>query len=488
MNEDVKRIIDQAIQTEDQSLPFIPSFPLNRFLWIQSEALDGFISTIISEISTLSDTARRKRDQKTHKKFVYALKIIILNLLKIDRIPRRTLLAIPKGAGSYSAKARYDNILAAFRPFMDAYDGLLRLGYIQEARKGYFDRDKSRGEVTRIQATEKLKSKLHLLFPQKFIFFSTHPDAETIFLKNEDKKLIDYQDTPFTLEARTNLRKINECLLRHWYDLDLTNEAFAELSQNQLEKHVVDNQKHSVVDYSARSLYRIFNNGTFDQGGRFYGGWWEAIPSEYRKYVTIDSKWTVEIDYSSLHPSILYAIEGLDLPEDAYQIEGVKDRSMVKQAFARLLNGKKTFLTPEGYDEEKIGLPWKDLLHALEEKHQPITKYFRTGYGNQLMFMDAQCAERIMLHFAAMDVPCLPVHDSFIIHHAYADELRDVMIDAYRTAFTNTPKTKTSNNFDWLTQAHIENGFSVPTIGDVLHDIETSEHEQRWQLWLEQKK
>ena len=30
-----------------------------------------------------------------------------------------------------------------------------------------------------------------------------------------------------------------------------------------------------------------------------------------------------------------------------------------------------------------------------------------------------------MVHFAAMDAPALPVHDSFIMHHGYGGELEE---------------------------------------------------------------
>ena len=45
-------------------------------------------------------------------------------------------------------------------------------------------------------------------------------------------------------------------------------------------------------------------------------------------------------------------------------------------------------------------------------------------------------AEKVMLHFAEMDAPALPVHDSFIIHHGYAES--GEMEEAMRRAFHET--------------------------------------------------
>ena len=40
-----------------------------------------------------------------------------------------------------------------------------------------------------------------------------------------------------------------------------------------------------------------------------------------------------------------------------------------------------------------------------------------------------------MLHFAAMDAPALPVHDSFIMHHGYGGELEEAMRRAFYDRF-----------------------------------------------------
>ena len=84
------------------------------------------------------------------------------------------------------------------------------------------------------------------------------------------------------------------------------------------ERLLVDKEK-SPVDFSQRILTRIFSNGRFDQGGRFYRAWWHNVPSEYRKYITINGKRTCEYDYSQLNPHMAYYLRGADIgSEDAY--------------------------------------------------------------------------------------------------------------------------------------------------------------------------
>ena len=87
---------------------------------------------------------------------------------------------------------------------------------------------------------------------------------------------------------------------------------------------------------------RKFTNGTFDSRGRFYGGWWMDVPREYPKFIKTLSKPTAELDYSTLHPTILYLKEGLLPPKGAYDL-GVWDidqRNIYKKTFNQLLNSK----------------------------------------------------------------------------------------------------------------------------------------------------
>ena len=97
------------------------------------------------------------------------------------------------------------------------------------------------------------------------------------------------------------------------------------------------------------SLYRVFNDTDFTNGGRFYGGWWQVIPSEYRTRIRINEKRTVELDFGTLHPTMLYSEVGLKPPEDSYQIglfprssSGMNSleayRQLVKRCFNAMLN------------------------------------------------------------------------------------------------------------------------------------------------------
>src|SRR5690606_32939140 len=134
-----------------------------------------------------------------------------------------------------------------------------------------------------------------------------------------------------------------------------------------------------------RTLYRVFNNGAFDHGGRFYGGWWQQVPSRYRKLITINGFPTAELDYSNMQIAMLYAREGLPLAADAYTLDGfpAEKRKLVKQATFKLINATGRIEAPRK-EELPDGWDWKRLLAAIEDKHKPISEWFRSGIGLEL--------------------------------------------------------------------------------------------------------
>ena len=61
------------------------------------------------------------------------------------------------------------------------------------------------------------------------------------------------------------------------------------------------------VDPAHRRLRRIFNNADFAQGGRLYGGFWQAMSSDARQeHILIEDDWCVELDYGQMSLAILY--------------------------------------------------------------------------------------------------------------------------------------------------------------------------------------
>ena len=88
---------------------------------------------------------------------------------------------------------------------------------------------------------------------------------------------------------------------------------------------------------------------------------------------------------------------------------------------------------PNDIDLSKADISWAELRDRIVAAHKPISDHFFKGVGNHLQFQDSCIAERVMLHFADMDAPALPVHDSFILHHGYGEsgEVEEAMRRAF---------------------------------------------------------
>ena len=203
-----------------------------------------------------------------------------------------------------------------------------------------------------------------------------------------------------------------------------------------LQDRITNHKDKEPIDFSQRTLVRIFSNGSFKQGGRFYRGWWQNVPSEYRKYITIDEKRTAEFDFSQLNPHLLYHSNYKQLgTEDAYDrvLDG-DHRKIVKQAFNAMVQASTPLKgCPHEIDMSGLEMGWAELRDRILKAHKPIADHFFKGVGNHLQFMDSNIAEGVMLYFAGIDAPALPVHDSFILHHAYGEsgEVEEAMRRAF---------------------------------------------------------
>ena len=75
--------------------------------------------------------------------------------------------------------------------------------------------------------------------------------------------------------------------------------------------------------------YRVFNDGSFELGGRFYGTWWVTLNKDIRRRITLNDEKTEELDYSSLGIHLLYSQENLnyydlnDPGSDPYTLKGI---------------------------------------------------------------------------------------------------------------------------------------------------------------------
>jgi hypothetical protein len=396
------------------------------------------IAKKLSEKITNAETRQRSRTAEEYQRFLYAIEFILTDIWKSSYIHPEAECSIHKHNNYYSSNPRYRDPNLTYRMTMNAFDGLQLLNLIVVTKDGYYDRTKMQGGLTRYRAREELLEILNEIPEHPAIHIKPNLDAETILLRNEidgRKVLVDYEEDAFTEKARNNLRAINQCFTRHWADLCILDKDVLALQERLFE----DTEKQP-IDLTKRTLVRIFSNNSFEEGGRFYRGWWQNVPSEYRPHITIDGKPTVEHDYSQLNPNMIYSVYNKELgSEDAYsRVAGEEHRDVVKQAFnAMFQHDRMLDRKPDDIDLDAIGMSWRELKEEILKAHKPIKDYFFKGLGNRLQFEDSIIAESIMLQFAKMDAPALPIHDSFIMHHGFSTygELEEAMRRAFYERF-----------------------------------------------------
>jgi len=381
---------------------------------------------------------KRSRTEEEQVRFDYAVTYLLSDLWKKHFTHKDYHSSIQKNKNYYSALQIYRDPNLTYRMVMQAFDGLQKLNLIQVTKDGYYDRIKMEGNLTRFKATDDLSEMFDQLGGHPLVTLMPNLNMNTILLRNiidGKRTLVSYSEDKDTEQWRENLKKINTCFSQHMIDLRIKDEEYHSLQ----ERLLIDDDKEP-IDLTQKVLVRIFINNSFAEGGRFYRGWWQNVPSEYRPYITINSKLTQEHDYSQLNPNMIYSLYNHELgSEDAYsRVLGHEHRETVKEAFNAMFQANTELKSkPSKLSLDEIGMSWKELREAILNAHKPIKDLFFTGLGNRLQFEDSIIAESIMLQFAKMDYPALPIHDSFLMHHAFGNsgELEEAMRRAFYERF-----------------------------------------------------
>ena len=407
------------------------------------------------------ETGKRKRRVKGSElaRLTYSVECIIRDCVTVVYGTKRVgEAAIYRGQYHYGAN-RPDQRLTYKIHVQRAFNALKEKGYVQISTEGFYAREKHQNQENTSQLSRFIATpKLIDLFKESLtvlpVVVPPYQDPEPIQVKSKGNDELGIQrryshsfgDTELSDRMISNLATINKSLSRHWYDLEISNQEMVELAVKRAPK----GKPPQPVRFNRRTIHRTFNDTQLETGGRFYGGWWENLPKEYRQFIIINGKRTVELDYSSMHPLLVYAQAGLEMPNDAYSgiispkkypktsyendQDPTKDlRNMIKRSLNAMLNSTKLMTRPprkrkpKDYGPSDFGLTWKEVVDAILEFHHPINDFFFSGIGGRLQRIDSEIAELTMLHFAKHNIPVLPIHDSFIMHAAYENELRGVM-------------------------------------------------------------
>jgi hypothetical protein len=330
------------------------------------------------------------------------------------------VLASPHGrAVSYSRRKahyvdrqRYYGPSYAYRTVLPAVSDGVAAGFLEEQRA----RPGSRDRQSCFRATSRLCRLLKTSAPEY------RPGHEVIWLRDSNGRLIDYQDCPLTDRLRQEMETIN----RHLESIVV---AFSGTDARS-----ADNWCTQYLSAPPR-LRRVFSRGTFDLGGRAYGPW-QSLPARHRAMMLINGEATLEPDFVALHPSIAYALRGVQFVGDPYETAEFP-RNNGKAAFNIALNAK-SYLSARSAIARDLNLDMTTatkLLGAITWKHRAVSDLFFSDAGVRLMRIDSDIALNTVMSCQEKGIPVLPVHDSFITPACHANQTAEIMGASFCTRF-----------------------------------------------------
>lgn len=186
------------------------------------------------------------------------------------------------------------------------------------------------------------------------------------------------------------------------------------------------------LDGWALTHVRKFNRNNWDFGGRLYAHY-QNIPKVVRPHFRIGGERTVLMDFSALHPVMLYHSRGLECEGDPYDIGLPIDRDSLKQVLNTMINAAnaqqlygsiKARIARKEIDLS--GYEPKSVVHSFRRRHSAIVDLLHKDYGIRLQRVDSEIALLVMER-----VECLGIHDGFIARRSLRVSLEHEMKRAY---------------------------------------------------------
>lgn len=239
----------------------------------------------------------------------------------------------------------------------------------------------------------------------------TRPHGQEVIVLKREKASFwdeggeqDYEDTPVTEHFRAEVKAINGWLVTA--DIQFDSSIMAADSP--------------LVDDTDRHLRRYFTKGSFESGGRLFGGFWQSLPKWHRrKGILIDGQEVTTLDYGQMTPRILYGMEGKTPPTtDAYSLPGLEaHRSGVKKVMNAVLFADKPMNRLPKLTRSMLptGVSMTEVVEKLEQAHAPIRHLFFTGIGHRAQFTESEILVDVLQALKEQGIVGLPIHDAVVV-------------------------------------------------------------------------
>jgi hypothetical protein len=227
--------------------------------------------------------------------------------------------------------------------------------------------------------------------------------------------------------------------------------------------------------------YAIFTED-WERHGRLYTGRYghQSLRKIERRTIEFNGCPSVELDYSGMHPRLLYHLGRIDYRGDPYKLWGKQttkpQRLLAKTVVNAALNARsrqaaisacnletsvwtqerdadgKPIRKKEGdalrearqllKARKESGLTFGQMYDLAVVRHPQIAHHFGNDMGIKLMRIDSAIAIDIMYELAKQAIPCLCCHDSFIVPEYHEQQLRELMNRFYHLRLHRYPVVK----------------------------------------------
>ena len=407
-----------VIRDQNEINPFKHSVPLTLDWDSNHPLVDSALDELIE---VFEDQTIKRRVIKKH------LKAILIACVRAKECNPTIYLGYVRNNNYTNYRKIKNPLKLTSRTLKKVIDTLTLHGYLI-----HFKGDNKTGYSSRFKSTDKLQDIIRS-YTLENIKFTKILCNNGIILKDENKSIVyNYIDTDKTLHSKAVLKAYNTLIANSQIKLS-------------------HNASGSPYYFDQVWSYRVFNNSSFEQGGRFYGNWWCNCKKEDRENIFINGQETIELDYKANHLWLIYALKNKPMPSiksnDPYKIDNTP-RDLMKKIFLISLNATSHFKAYASILQEinyihdnqkreefkrhiKTKNDFNKVLKTLINKHPVIENYLCTGYGIHLQYLDSQIAEFVLQKMTALNIPTLCIHDSFIAPLDKQIELYHHMREAY---------------------------------------------------------
>lgn len=361
----------------------------------------------------------RSRTKQERAAFLLAVEAIACNLVVAATIAPGTGLTIERGHNSiFGGAGRYRSRVYG-RHFVTILDLMERLKLITTTT-GFRVSVRVRKPST-IRATVALAAHLPL-GKARWQAIRRDETQEVLILKGPkgkdgDAPLLRYDDDAATRRLRRQVRSLNARLAAAPITVLSTIDSLGR-----------------AIDPTRRTLTRIFNNGSWAEGGRIGNGLFvtDMTRADRFKLIRFDGERLASADYGQCQPRILYALCGAEQPDGDLYDFGDGHRDFWQHLLSACLYAKRPLRSWPLDCRERFGPnppSLQDAISEMEIRLAPIADHitFATGVGHRLAKIEGDMILDATEALSRQGVIALPVYDCLYVARRHAEAARAAM-------------------------------------------------------------